>query len=462
MITGCDYDMAKKKKKKTKSKSTLEIGIEVYALLLIFISILGLGKLGPVGKLITSFSLFLTGSAYMPFLVLLLILGIYAFLKKDWPDFFTTKMLGLYLFITGFLTFMHWDFIAENNGNASLIFRETLDCLVKGFNSLMNTGVVSDMVSVGGGIIGGVFALIFSKLFSILGMKIVTIILIIVGICMFTGFSISDFIRERITLAKEHKETKDPHNQESDEHHANNPLLTDKKVKISNGNEIEEEVEKPKIKSIDEFNEYYQTMMGTVMIPETCWPTVFKFDEPQNAVIRADSTDNMSSAGNAAAEIMNEGISTNSSKFKYKADDIMQQVRNMQKLSESTNTQLIWIASISLLVGGIGVMNIMLVSVTERTSEIGLKKAIGARKKVILYQFLTEAAMLTSIGGVIGVIVGIILSKVVSKISGVPTAISIPAIIGSVVFSMLIGVVFGLLPSVKAADLNPIDALRSE
>ena len=214
----------------------------------------------------------------------------------------------------------------------------------------------------------------------------------------------------------------------------------------------------PNIKTIDEFNEYYQTIMGTVMIPETTWPTVFQFDEPQNAVIRADSTDNMSSAGNAAAEVMNQGINTNSSKFKYKADDVMQQVRNMQKLSESTNTQLIWIASISLLVGGIGVMNIMLVSVTERTSEIGLKKAIGARKKVILFQFLTEAAMLTSIG----VIVGIVLSKVVSKLSGAPTAISIPAIIGSVIFSMLIGVIFGLLPSVKAADLNPIDALRSE
>ena len=218
----------------------------------------------------------------------------------------------------------------------------------------------------------------------------------------------------------------------------------------------------PTIKSIDEYNEYYQTIMGTVMIPESCWPTVFQFDEPRNAVIRADSTDNMSSAGSAAAEVMNQGIDMNSSKFKYKADDVMQQVRNMQKLSESTNTQLIWIASISLLVGGIGVMNIMLVSVTERTSEIGLKKAIGARKKVILYQFLTEAAMLTSIGGVIGVIVGIVLSKVVSRISGAPTAISIPAIIGSVVFSMLIGVIFGLLPSVKAADLNPIDALRSE
>ena len=140
----------------------------------------------------------------------------------------------------------------------------------------------------------------------------------------------------------------------------------------------------------------------------------------------------------------------------------MQRVKDLQDLSESTNSQLIWIASISLLVGGIGVMNIMLVSVTERTKEIGLKKAIGARKKVILGQFLTEAAVLTSVGGIIGVVLGIGLSNVVSKVAGSPTAISVPAIIGSVVFSMLIGIIFGLLPSVKAANLNPIDALRSE
>ena len=146
----------------------------------------------------------------------------------------------------------------------------------------------------------------------------------------------------------------------------------------------------------------------------------------------------------------------------YKADDIMKQVRNMQKLSESTNNQLIWIASISLLVGGIGVMNIMLVSVTERTKEIGLKKAIGARKKTILGQFLTEASVLTSIGGIIGVVTGIGLSKVVGKVTGSPTAISIPSIVVAVLFSTVIGVVFGLLPSVKAANLNPIDALRSE
>ena len=151
------------------------------------------------------------------------------------------------------------------------------------------------------------------------------------------------------------------------------------------------------------------------------------------------------------------------------AGDDYFQVQSFQDIMKSMNQMLgmvtafiSFVAGISLLVGGIGVMNIMLVSVTERTSEIGLKKAIGARKKVILGQFLTEASVLTSIGGIIGVVLGIILSKVVAQVSGAPTAISIPAIIGSVVFSMLIGLIFGLLPSVKAANLNPIDALRSE
>lgn len=120
------------------------------------------------------------------------------------------------------------------------------------------------------------------------------------------------------------------------------------------------------------------------------------------------------------------------------------------------------VGAISLIVGGIGVMNIMLVSVTERTSEIGLKKAIGARKRRILFQFLTEAAVLTSIGGLLGVLGGIIMAQVISRVSQTPVAISIPAIIFSVVFSMVIGIVFGLLPSVKAANLNPIDALRRE
>lgn len=223
----------------------------------------------------------------------------------------------------------------------------------------------------------------------------------------------------------------------------------------------------PKIENLAQYDEFHQEITGCVMIPNTCWPVAFKFDEPENVIIKADSTDNMSSAGKAAEDILNSGISdgqnsSGSTKIAYKADDVMERVKSLQKLSESTNQQLLWIASISLLVGGIGVMNIMLVSVTERTKEIGLKKAIGARKKTILAQFLTEASVLTSIGGLIGVISGIGLSKIVANVSGAPTAISLPAIVGSVVFSMLIGVIFGLLPSVKAANLNPIDALRSE
>ena len=123
---------------------------------------------------------------------------------------------------------------------------------------------------------------------------------------------------------------------------------------------------------------------------------------------------------------------------------------------------IVFVAAISLLVGGIGVMNIMLVSVTERTQEIGLKKAIGARKSRILGQFLTEAAVLTSLGGLIGVIVGIVLAQIISYVTTTPVAISAPAAVGAVAFSMVIGIVFGVFPSYKAANLNPIDALRHE
>ena len=107
-------------------------------------------------------------------------------------------------------------------------------------------------------------------------------------------------------------------------------------------------------------------------------------------------------------------------------------------------------------------MNIMLVSVSERTREIGLKKALGARKRKIMGQFLTEASVLTSLGGILGVVLGIGLSQVVSRISDAPVAISVPAIVLSVLFSMAVGIIFGLLPSIKAANLNPIEALRRE
>ncbi len=191
-------------------------------------------------------------------------------------------------------------------------------------------------------------------------------------------------------------------------------------------------------------------------------PVLYGYDEPQSVILKLDSVDNMTVAGKDASNILNTGLNATDETLKYKADDLLKQAEDIQKLSQSTNTMLIWIAGISLLVGGIGVMNIMLVSVTERTQEIGLKKAIGARKGKILGQFLTEAAVLTSLGGLIGVIVGIILAEVISRITSTLVAISVPASVLAVIFSMAIGIIFGLLPSYKAANLNPIDALRHE
>lgn len=219
----------------------------------------------------------------------------------------------------------------------------------------------------------------------------------------------------------------------------------------------------PVINSMEDYYRYADTSgSGMVCVPDSVWPIIYRYDEPQNLVVRAKSTDEMTAAGEKTADILNAYLTVTDDTIRYKGEDLLEQANQIQEISNSTNQQLIWIASISLLVGGIGVMNIMLVSVTERTREIGLKKALGARKKRILVQFLTEAAVLTLLGGLIGVGVGIGLAYIISGISAVPVAISGLAIVVAVVFSTLIGIIFGLIPSVKAANMNPIDALRQE
>ena len=220
----------------------------------------------------------------------------------------------------------------------------------------------------------------------------------------------------------------------------------------------------PTINSISDYWMYADTSSGSIYIPLTVWPTAYRFDEPQHVALKVKNTDVMTSAGKDAADLLTERqiLDPENSDFDYRSQDMLEQAQQLQSMSESTNAQLIWIASISLLVGGIGVMNIMLVSVTERTSEIGLKKALGAKKKRIRRQFLTEAAVLTSLGGIIGVILGIVAAHLIGASSGVPVAIDIPATIISVAFSMVIGILFGMLPAMKAANLNPIEALRRE
>jgi putative ABC transport system permease protein len=119
-------------------------------------------------------------------------------------------------------------------------------------------------------------------------------------------------------------------------------------------------------------------------------------------------------------------------------------------------------AAISLIVGGIGIMNIMLVSVSERTKEIGIRKAIGAKRRNILLQFLIESMVLSSLGGIIGVGIGIVSAQIFTLTTGTTIAYSLPVILVSFVFSLLVGVVFGVFPANKASKLDPIQALRYE
>ena len=242
--------MAKKKRKK-QSKKGFEYKLEVYGLLMLLASILGIGKYGPVGRIISSFALFLVGSIYMVLLVVSFIVGAYLLIKREWPDFFSTKLIGLYIFVIGFLIVMHQDFVLQNDGNVMLIFRATVDQLVASFNGIMNTGILEDWYAVGGGIIGGIFAILFDKLFSYTGMQIVSWVLMVVGFCLFTGFSIVDFVRDKVSSQKEKL-------REAKERKALKGEKEDKKaVIISNGEEDEndesEEKDKHiKITSIDE------------------------------------------------------------------------------------------------------------------------------------------------------------------------------------------------------------------
>jgi putative ABC transport system permease protein len=185
----------------------------------------------------------------------------------------------------------------------------------------------------------------------------------------------------------------------------------------------------------------------------------------QSAVIR-----NFSIQATSPEKIDNAMEKLNALLFKVYKDEnayrVFNQAETLSTLNEVTDSMtavLAGIAAISLVVGGIGIMNIMLVSVTERTREIGIRKAIGAKRKNILVQFLIEAVLVTGIGGCIGVLIGVgIIKFVIEGMDIVPAVYSVPWMILSFGISLLVGVIFGMFPAYKAASLNPIEALRHE
>ncbi len=196
-----------------------------------------------------------------------------------------------------------------------------------------------------------------------------------------------------------------------------------------------------------------------VYLPFQTWKTIYGSSDFTQVTLQAASAEQLQAAGKKAAKLLNNLHNTEKSYQVINMEEIAQGVGQITKIM----TLIIGsIAGISLFVGGIGVMNIMLVSVTERTREIGIRMALGATRGQVLTQFLIESMTLTLIGGVLGILLGWGTSTVVSFFAGWPSLVSWQVVLGGVLFSMVIGVVFGLLPANKASKLDPIDSLRYE
>ena len=199
-----------------------------------------------------------------------------------------------------------------------------------------------------------------------------------------------------------------------------------------------------------------------INVPITVIQSLYSSDFTMDTIsIMADSKENVESAGNSSLHVL-ESMHNNKGLGAYTATSLLSSLSQINNVLSIFTTFISAVAGISLIVGGVGVMNIMLVSVTERTREIGLRKSIGATTNNILLQFLTEAVIISLFGGIIGVTIGIVGSEIIGYFINILPSISVLSIVIAVLFSSAVGVFFGIYPARKAAKLDPIDALRYE
>ncbi len=191
--------MAKKKKRKEEPKKEFKYTAELIGVILMLSAILGIGKYGPVGEIISSFCIFLVGTYYGVLLVAFFVVGFYLLLKREWPNFFSTKLIGLYIFVIALLIWAHDSYISQHLDDISKIFQDTIQELTGAFQHVQTV----NFELAGGGILGCAFGVLFTKLFDYQGMVIMRWALLIIGLTLFTGFSIVDLIKNTWSKSKE-------------------------------------------------------------------------------------------------------------------------------------------------------------------------------------------------------------------------------------------------------------------
>jgi putative ABC transport system permease protein len=197
-----------------------------------------------------------------------------------------------------------------------------------------------------------------------------------------------------------------------------------------------------------------------ILIPVTTAQKVFQTSGVSTINLIVTDTSLMSATVTAVETVLYEKFRGNENAYRVLNQE--EAMKTLNSVNETMNRQLIYVAIISLIVGGIGIMNIMLVSVTERTREIGIRKSLGAKKRDILFQFLVEAVCISGLGGALGIGLGYVASFIIGVVMKTETEVPLDTVGVAFLFSAFVGVVFGYLPANKAASLRPVDALRHD
>ena len=238
--------MAKKKKKK-ESKKKFSYKAELMGIIYILVGVLGICGYGPCGEFICACSAFLFGCFYLFFLIGIILIGLYVILKKELPDFWNTKLIGLYLFVIGILMLLHMSYLKDGFSGFNNILEATFNNSMRVFDIVQGASRTLSFENIGGGMIGGFFISLFASLFDVEGVKIIYIVLIIFGVVIFTGISIADVVSNMLSRGKEmisHKDVDD------EEEYVEKIKKHD--VKINDHEEVEDEKEKVVISNIND------------------------------------------------------------------------------------------------------------------------------------------------------------------------------------------------------------------